>query len=239
MAEAFGVAAGVVGVLGLTIQITQIVVQFGLDWKDAPDHLKNFMTELYSLKLVLSVTRTNLMAPDFEAALAGHPSAILSQLGSEAISTSELTGILEACRQKMTFVLADLKKRGEGSQFGWRRFKEPFHFEDTRGVVETCHRQFAILNTMMAVDTLTLTASSNREIKAVREEQQAWHEEEKFQKVLNWLSILDFEQKQADVLSSHHPGTGEWLLGHDDFIAWKNGVSETPSVLWCPGDRKY
>ena len=42
MADAFGVAAGIVGVLGLAIQITQVVAGFGLDWKDAPADVEGF-----------------------------------------------------------------------------------------------------------------------------------------------------------------------------------------------------
>jgi hypothetical protein len=56
MADPFGIGAGVVGAISLTIQIAQVVVQFGLDWKDAPDDVKNFMAELQSLNSVLSRT---------------------------------------------------------------------------------------------------------------------------------------------------------------------------------------
>jgi hypothetical protein len=65
MADPFGIG----GIIGLTIQITQFVVQFGLDWKDAPRDVKTFLIELQALKTVLSETNTNLLLnPDFEAA---------------------------------------------------------------------------------------------------------------------------------------------------------------------------
>ncbi len=50
MADPFGIGAGIVGVISLTIQITQAVVQSRLDWKGAPHDVKNFMTELQTLK---------------------------------------------------------------------------------------------------------------------------------------------------------------------------------------------
>src|ERR1700722_11420282 len=75
MAEAFGIGAGIVGVIGLTIQITQVVVQFGLDWKDAPHDIKTFLAELQTLKTVLSETNTNiLLNPDFADAFQNRPS---------------------------------------------------------------------------------------------------------------------------------------------------------------------
>ena len=43
MADPFSIGAGIVGVIGLTIQIAQVVVQFRLDWKDAPAEVKSFM----------------------------------------------------------------------------------------------------------------------------------------------------------------------------------------------------
>lgn len=46
MADPFGTGAKIVDVIGLAIQTTQVVVQFGMDWKDTPDNLKTFITEL-------------------------------------------------------------------------------------------------------------------------------------------------------------------------------------------------
>jgi hypothetical protein len=68
MADPFGTGAGIVGVIGLAIQITQVVIQFGIDWKDAPANVKTFMAELGTLKTVLSETNTNIILnPDFAA----------------------------------------------------------------------------------------------------------------------------------------------------------------------------
>lgn len=78
MADPFGI----VGVISLAIQITQTVVQFGLDWKDAPHDAKNFLTELQTLKTILSETNTNiLLDSDFAEAFQNRPSFLLSQLG--------------------------------------------------------------------------------------------------------------------------------------------------------------
>jgi hypothetical protein len=60
MTELFGIGAGIVGVIGLAIQITQMAVQFGLDWKDTSENVKSFMTEFQILKTVLSKINTNI-----------------------------------------------------------------------------------------------------------------------------------------------------------------------------------
>jgi hypothetical protein len=56
MADPFSIGAGVVGVVGLAIQIVQVVTQFGLDWKDAPTAVKVFGEELRVLAQTLLVT---------------------------------------------------------------------------------------------------------------------------------------------------------------------------------------
>jgi hypothetical protein len=87
-----------VGVVGLGIQITQVVVQFGMDWKDAPDNVKTFMAELGTLKTVLSETNTNIpLNPDFEAAFQNRPSLLLSHLGPNSPSTPNTKRMLEIC----------------------------------------------------------------------------------------------------------------------------------------------
>ena len=80
MAEAFAIGTEIVSVLGPVIQISQAVVQFGLDWKDAPTVVKDFMSELQSLKSVLSETNTNLMLSlQYQGAFQGRKSLLLSQ----------------------------------------------------------------------------------------------------------------------------------------------------------------
>jgi hypothetical protein len=69
--------------------------------------------------------------------------------------------------------------------------------------------------------------------------QQEWHQAEENRKILTWLSQMSFEDKQRDILSKRHPRTGEWFLEFDEFQKWRDSDPDTPSILWCPGIRKY
>ena len=239
MAEPFGVGAGIVGVLGLTIQIAQIVIQFGLDWKDAPTDVKSFMSELQSLKTVLSETNTNLLCnPDFKEAFENHPSIMLSELGPNAPAATETKLSIESCKGELEKLLDELKKRGEGHRIGWDRLKGAFHNKRTRSSIDKLHRQCQLFNNMVSIDATTLVLITQREIRQARREQKEWHNTEQNQKALTWLSNLSFEQKQRDILSKRHPGTGQWLLNLDTFKAWRDGHPNEPSTLWCPGIRK-
>lgn len=137
MADPFGI----VGVVSLTIQITQVVVQFRLDWKDVPHDAKTFRSELQTLKTVLSETHTNLLLnSDFRAAFQNRPSLLLSQLGPNAPSTTDTKLMLAACQKELESLLSELKKRAKGHRVGWERFKGAFLAKETRESVENLHR---------------------------------------------------------------------------------------------------
>ena len=239
MAEAFGIAAGIGGILGLTIQIAQVVVQFGLDWRDAPADVERFMRELRNLKIVLSETNTNLLLnPDFKEAFKNQRSTLLSELGSNALPTTEARSSIESCRGELEKLLDELKERGHGHKMGWERLKSAFLNKRAQSSVDKLRHQCEILNNMVSIDTMTLGVMNHKEIRQARQEQKEWHNAEKNQAILRWLSNLNFEEKQRDILSKRHPGTGRWLLDSDAFKAWRNGHDESPSTLWCPGIRE-
>jgi hypothetical protein len=51
-------------------------------------------------------------------------------------------------------------------------------------------------------------------------------------KILRWLSPLDPAVNHLAACSRHEPGTGNWLLGSDDFRNWLDAKS---SFLWIQG----
>ena len=239
MAEAFGVGAGIVGVLGLTIQIAQVVFQFGSDWKDAPKDLKDFVNEVQSLKVVLSETNTNFIQDkDFNEAFRGRRSILLSRLGANAPRTDEIGISVASCEANLKEFLDDLRKRADVHKFSFKRLKEPFLAQKTRQSVASLRHHCQVFNNMVSMDTLKLGAITQGEMRAARKEQKEWHNAEKNQKILTWISNLSFEKKQKDLFSKRHPGTGQWLLDDDKFQTWRDDNQNAPSVLWCPGIRK-
>lgn len=119
MADAFGIGAGIVGMISLTMQIAQAVVQFGLDWKDVPHDVKSFMDELQALKTVLSETYVNLtLNSDFAEAFENHHSSFLLQLGPDAKPTTDTKLVLDTCRKELEDLLGRLKKKDKGHRLG-------------------------------------------------------------------------------------------------------------------------
>lgn len=52
------------------------------------------------------------------------------------------------------------------------------------------------------------------------------------QKVLNWLTPVDYAPQQNDYINRRQPGTGQWLLDSPEFKAW---VETDTRTLFCPG----
>ncbi|CAD0098231.1 unnamed protein product [Aureobasidium mustum] len=58
------------------------------------------------------------------------------------------------------------------------------------------------------------------------------HKEAKRTAILNWLSLTDFTSQQAQLNSSRHSKTGEWLLRSTEFRRW---LETTKQILFCTG----
>lgn len=59
--------------------------------------------------------------------------------------------------------------------------------------------------------------------------------DQEHQDIIDWISSLDFNERQNDIIAKRAEGTGRWLLESLPFGDWFAGKSKT---LWCPGLRK-
>ena len=73
------------------------------------------------------------------------------------------------------------------------------------------------------------------EVHVFREEFQAWRTEERNLKILRWVSLLDFDSRQKDLLARRHSGAGDWLFNKSEFQDWLKDGAQTPAGLWCYG----
>ena len=122
---------------------------------------------------MLSETNTNiLLNEDFAEAFQNRPSLLLSQLGPNAPATTDTKLMLENCRKELECLLETLRKRGQGSKLGLARLKAAFLAKNTRESVESLCQQCQILNNMISVDATVLGASTYKEVREARKEQQ-------------------------------------------------------------------
>ena len=50
--------------------------------------------------------------------------------------------------------------------------------------------------------------------------------------ILNWLTPIDYGPQHSDLLRRRQLGTGQWLLGSEEYQAWLKNRKQT---LFCPG----
>lgn len=77
-----------------------------------------------------------------------------------------------------------------------------------------------------------LAKDSNERIKDVQETQRHEVREKEREKIMAWLSPLEFYKRQDAVFKDSFP-TGQWLFDSPEFRAWVLG---RPWTLWCYGD---
>ena len=238
MAEVFGIGSGIVDVIGLTVQIAQLVAKFGLDWKEAPTEAQAFMQELLSLKVTLQATLNIIKDQDFKDTFENCPSALLAQLGPTSPDVTETKQILENCQKELESIVIDLKKQNGSRRLALERLKGAFNAKDTRKSVQNLHRRSEILNRLISVDTLTLGIATYKKIKETRTEHQEWHRTEMDQNILDWLTAVDYGGEQSNHISRRQEGTYSWLLNKNEFQTWSSSESSQTQggqTIFCPG----
>ncbi|KAJ6580363.1 ankyrin repeat-containing domain protein, partial [Mycena vulgaris] len=62
--------------------------------------------------------------------------------------------------------------------------------------------------------------------------QEERNQEAEKKEILDWITPLNFFQRQDDIFSTWQEGTGEWLLADLQFKNWESGSDK---ILWCRG----
>ena len=84
----------------------------------------------------------------------------------------------------------------------------------------------------MLTEVRDIITDTYSEVRAMRADQRAWHTEAENQKVLSWLSPLEFSGRQEAILANNQPETLRWLWKNDRIQSWERGDSPR---LWCRG----
>lgn len=121
------------------------------------------------------------------------------------------------CERHLKGVLAGLQAQQYNHKLGWGRLKAAMLSKKTQDSIVQLRRQCNILYKFLVLDTASLATETHLEVKRIRTDHQEWHTIEENDKILQWLSRLSFTEKQQDILSKLHPGTGQCLPESDKF----------------------
>ena len=206
-------AVGLAGLLSLTIELTKICHGYFSGARRAPKSVQGFKVELIGLKKVLSDLHDKvILEPDIAEAFDGRCSSIMENLQSQSTIASgqpATVNLMDQCKVELDTLLKTLKTNSSGS---WARsiihqLVWPLRDKAMQKAVDALHRYRNIFDTSISIDSLVLNARMHMEIKAVRKDQSEWLQSETTRKILNWLSPLEYCNKQRDIASKRHEGT--------------------------------
>ncbi|KAJ7444216.1 ankyrin repeat domain-containing protein [Mycena latifolia] len=220
MAEALGTLASVLQLVDTILKARE----YFKDFHEAPKDQKQLFSEMEGLKALLG---------ELDKRVTGNPS-------SEAFS--QMVGPLATLKTMMEHVTEKL-----GPVDGLPKFTKRLNWalwskKDVAGYLDELERFKVLINLWLSMDIWDagqkqMTYQDSilnivQEQKDTSLKAQFTNEAEKRQNILDWMSPLNFLQRQADVFGALQSGTGEWLLGKAGFQEWESGSGE---VLFCRG----
>jgi hypothetical protein len=166
---------GIVGVIGVAVQLIQTCTELHSDWKNAPADAKNFILELQNLKTILSEMNRNVIEnPKFAKAFYGEHSSLLAEFDPHR--KTETKAMLSVCKDELDGLLQRLEKRRDGPRLGWERLKAAFDGPGARQAVTNLQRRCLSLSLLLQPDMALLAADTRQEVKEGREEQKQHHQ---------------------------------------------------------------
>ncbi|KAJ7434230.1 ankyrin repeat domain-containing protein [Mycena latifolia] len=213
MAEALGTLASILQLVDTILKAREYIK----DFHEAPKEQKKLFSEMEGLKALLM---------ELDKRVTGSPASVAFQQMVEPLATFKTT--LELVTKKLGPVdgLSKFTRR-----LSWTLWSK----KEVAGYLEDVERIKGLINLWMTMDIWDVgqqQISNQDSILNTVQVQKDTIDAEKRQKILDWMSPLNFLQRQADVYGTLQPGTGEWLLREAQFQDWE---SHSGKVLLCRG----
>ncbi|MCJ1247069.1 hypothetical protein MMC30_004280 [Trapelia coarctata] len=243
--DGLSVAASVISVLQLTLQLTSAVIGYLNDVKDAPKECQQCTIEISNLQSLLITLRYRLQQgkaddPWFTSVRA---------LNIE-------NGPLDQFKQALEQLLSRVEIQDGGVQEIKRRLLWKFKKGEVFSILARIERLKTLVilalgndhfKLSQAIKDDTLFARDNipilqTNIETIRDTQGLQLNTQKLQldvqklqqhqTIMQWLSPTDFPAQQHDIISRRQKDTGQWFLDSPVFKGWLQGADK---ILFCPG----
>lgn len=243
MAEVIALASSVAGLVSLTMQISEVGMKYFSSIRHAKEQTQDLLRQLTALENVLRDLQTNLVTiPDLTFAFQERSSSVLARLAANTKDDIHYTGqmtVTELCWKDLDALKAKLLKReGDGRL---KSAAKPWVWaltrDETMKAVTKLHQYREIFETSISIDSLRLSAITLNEVRSLKEEQNERYLTEIDNKILNWLSNLDFQNKHAypaldpkiNMVVPH------WVLDSPILNRWKLGSPGSEDIICCLG----
>ncbi|KAJ7440422.1 ankyrin repeat domain-containing protein [Mycena latifolia] len=222
MAEVLGTVASAIQLVDTALKAREYIK----DFYNAPAEQRKLFTELDDLKPLLTELQKRVTASPLTTAL----QHMEVPLGGFKVMMDRFTvkfelpdGPLSNLSKQLSWTLWNKKEAKEYLQ-EFESMKSLLNTWLTLGIWDAGekHDQEHKKDHNAILATVTEQGRTQQELDKVAEERH----------ILDWITPLNFFQRQDDIFSAWQPGTGEWLLSDAQFTHWESGSG---GILWCRG----
>ena len=222
--DPLAISSGIAGLLSLAVSIAKVSFEYVSCFKDAPKAIKGLIKEVTCLEEILKSIRNELLL---------EPEIVRLRAQQIEDRWSGRDALLQECQRDLDALLQNLQNKVKAKKMklrdrvGWY-FNED-EMKDQIGLLCRYRDHFTALTSqdILVIGTLTLREVTD------------WRQEESNQKILRWLSPLDFAARHQDISSKRQPETLRWLLASAEYRTWSRSdipVINDNRVMWCYGD---
>lgn len=117
----------------------------------------------------------------------------------------------------------------------------PFDKSEVEALVdqlERCKNSINIAITSTNAAALRTVLSDNRRILDDTQIIKEWIVDEELGSIIDWISSLNFLDKQTEIVKQTREGTGQWFIQRDEFRSWSSSRAATLWGFGIPGSGK-
>ncbi|KAH6677075.1 hypothetical protein B0J14DRAFT_506370, partial [Halenospora varia] len=220
--EGLGAAASAIAVMQISAKVFDICRKYYLEVRDARSDIQRLCDEMTSLQDVL------VNVADLSDAAGSEQLAVLQLL-------EKPNGPLQECQNELNLLLQKLEidaGKEKMRRFGMRALKWPFSSTEVMKIIATLGRYKSTFNLALSADQITLALAIDQAVRDLGHDLKSFQLSTENQKVLHWLSTIDYSSNHEAACKKHHAPTGDWLFQHDDFKKWKE---KNHNLLWLYG----
>ncbi|KAJ7755259.1 hypothetical protein B0H16DRAFT_732523 [Mycena metata] len=218
MAEILGVVTGALQLVETALKARDYVK----DFRNAPAEQQKLFSEMTTLKSLLEEFQKRVGASD-----------VTGTLQHMVVPLARFTTVMEKFTVK--FGVAD----GRWSQLSKRLTWTLWNKTEAKEYIVEFESIKSLLNAWLAVGIWDAGQEHKKDHAAIlsavdnnAREQQDHNNAGKKKQIMDWITSLNFFQRQADIFSLWQPGTGQWLLSNPKFYKWESVPGQ---ILWCRG----
>ncbi|KAJ7032335.1 hypothetical protein C8F04DRAFT_1040646 [Mycena alexandri] len=215
MAETLGTLASILQLVDTALKAREYVK----DFHDAPKEQNKLFSEMEDLKLLLTELHKHAASKPASGAfqqMSGPLAVFKNTMESFTAKLGPVDG-LSKFTKRLTWSLWSKKEAADYLQ-ELERIKSLINVWLTTDIWDVGQKQMSTQDGRFGIERLFLRVNPAQA--------------EKRRAIIDWMSPLNFLQRQAEVFSMMQPGTGKWLLSDAQFKTWE---SDSGKVLWCRG----